>query len=148
MAQSECVELEGTPPGLYVLTDEGRTILLQDDEIIELGPGEAGFADQTGMKCIERIPQFMDWPCATDAAKSRRFATYTIEDLETDNPPLEIVQRYFDIPEVIEPIPNWVDGEYHMKLDRGQILQFQSEEYWYHTAPGVDLMEENLVSPR
>ena len=56
LAQSECVELEGTPPGLYVLTDEGRTILLQDDELIEFGPGEAGFADQSGIQCIERIP--------------------------------------------------------------------------------------------
>jgi hypothetical protein len=142
LAQSECVELEGTPPGLYVFTDEGRTLLLQDDEILEMGPGEAGFADQSGLQCIERIPQFMDWPCATDAAKSRRFNTYSIEDLESENQPLEIVRRYFEIPEVIEPIPNWIEGEYHMKLDRDQILQFQSEEHWYLTDPDRDLMDD------
>ena len=73
--------------------------------MVELGPGEAGFADETGVKCIQRIPQFMDWPCSTDAAKSRKFATYSIDDLTEDNKAREIVRRYFEVPEVIEPIP-------------------------------------------
>ena len=48
-AQNTCEELEGTPPGLYTTTDEGRTILIRDDEVIELGPGDAGFADESGV---------------------------------------------------------------------------------------------------
>lgn len=142
LAQTECVELEGTPPGLYTVTDEGRTILIRDDEIVEMGPGEAGFADESGLKCIQRIPQFMDWPCSTDAARSRRFNTYALEDLESDNKAREIVQRYFNVPEVVAPIPVWKNGEYHLRLDAADILQFSSDEYWYHTAPGRDLMDE------
>ena len=142
LAQSECVELEGTPPGLYVTTDEGRTVLIQDDDVVELGPGEAGFADESGLKCIQRIPQFMDWPCSTDAARSRRFNAYSIDDLESDNKAREIVQRYFSVPEVIAPVPRWKEGEYHMRLSADEILQFSSDEYWYHTAPGRDLMDE------
>ena len=135
-AQDECVELEGAPPGLYATTDEGRTFLVQDGKVVELGPGDAGFADESGVKCIKKIPQFMDWPCSTDAARSRKFATYSIDDLPPNNQPREIVRRYFEVPEVIEPVPRWKEGEYHMKLKEDQIYQFASEEYWYH--PNVD----------
>lgn len=130
-AQGECVELEGAPPGLYATTDEGTTFLIQDDQVVELGPGQAGFADETGIKCIERIPAFMDWPCSTDAAKSRMFATYSIEDLPEGNKAREIVRRYFEVPEVIEPVPRWKEGEYHLMMSADDIYQFSSEEYWY-----------------
>jgi hypothetical protein len=141
-AQSTCEELEGTPPGLYATTEEGRTFLIKDGQVVELGPGEAGFADETGVKCIQRIPQFMDWPCSTDAAKSRKFATYSIDELTDDNKAREIVRRYFEVPEVIEPIPNWKEGEYHLMMSENEILQFSSSEYWYHPNANRDIMDE------
>ena len=141
LAQSECVELEGAPPGLYATTDEGTTFLIQDDQIIELGPGQSGFADESGLKCIKSVPAFMDWPCSTDAARSRKFATYSIDDLAPENKAQQIVQRYFEVPEVIEPVPRWKDGEYHMKMSMDEILQFTSEEYWYHPAPARPIMD-------
>lgn len=142
LAQNTCEELEGAPPGLYATTDEGRTFLIKDGETVELGPGEAGFADETGVRCIQRIPQFMDWPCSTDAAKSRMFKTYTVEELVSSNKAREIVQRYFEVPEVIQPIPRWKEGEYHMLMSLDDILQFSSDEYWYHTDPSRDLLDE------
>lgn len=142
MAQGACEELEGTPPGLYATTDEGRTFLIQDEQVVELGPGEAGFADETGVKCIQRIPQFMDWPCSTDAAKSRRFATYSVADLGDDNKAREVVQRYFEVPEVIEPMPRWLEGEYHLMMSEDEILQFASNEYWYHPESPTALSHE------
>ena len=135
IAQDACEELEGSPPGLYATTDEGRTFLVKDGEVVELGPGEAGFADETGVRCIQRTPQFLDWPCSTDAARSRMFRTYSVDELEGNNKALEIVQRYFEVPEVIEPIPRWKEGEYHLRMSVDDILQFRSEEYWYFTAP-------------
>ena len=141
-AQRECVELEGAPPGLYATTDEGRTYLIQDGQVVELGPGEAGFADEHGIKCIKKIPAFMDWPCSTDAAKSRKFATYSIADLPPENRAREIVRRYFEVPEVIEPVPRWKEGEYHIKMSMDEILQFTSEEYWYHPDPARPIMDE------
>lgn len=134
-AQSECVELEGAPPGMYASTDHGTSIMIQDDQVVELGPGEAGFADKNGLKCILSMPAFMDWPCATDAARSRKFATYNIDDLAPDNRARQIVQRYFEIPEVIEPVPSWKDGEFHMTMSMDEIIQFTSEELWYHPNP-------------
>ena len=131
-AQAECEELEGAPPGLYTTTDEGKTFLIKDGDIVEMGPGEAGFADENGVKCIKRVPEFMDWPCSTDAAQSRRFATYRLEDLASEkNKAQEVVRRYFEVPEVIEPIPRWKDGEYHMLMSLDEILQFSNDEYWY-----------------
>ncbi|MGD8580791.1 MAG: hypothetical protein PVJ33_14600 [Lysobacterales bacterium] len=132
-AQDDCVEIEGTPPGLYTTTDEGRTYLTKDDEMIEMGPGESGFADESGVKCLTKPPEFLDWPCATQAAQSRMFSTYTMADLsDTKNPLQEIVRRYFQIPEVIAPIPNYVDGEYNGVFNYNDLLQFSNDEYWYH----------------
>ena len=129
----ECVEMEGVPPGLYATTDQGKIFLMKDGEVVELGPGEASFTHESGFKCIKTPPKFLDWPCATDAAQRRMFDTYTINDLKTDNQMKEIVQRYFDVPEVLTPTPNWVDGEYSGIFPYNDILQFSSPEYWYLT---------------
>ena len=129
-AAGECVELEGSPPGLYTTTDEGQTFLIKDGNIVELGPGDSGFADESGVKCIERTHAFMDWPCSTDAARSRRFATYSIDDLDDGNRAQQVVDRFFEVPEVIEPVPRWKEGEYHMLMDLNDISQFASTEYW------------------
>jgi hypothetical protein len=127
----ECEEMEGTPPGLYTTTDEGKTFIVKDDQIVELSAGESGFADENGPKCIKRVPKFLDWPCSTQAAQSRMFDTYSLDDLKSDNKMREIVDRYFKVPEVIAPIPNWIDGEFHGTFDYHDIIQFSSPDYWY-----------------
>lgn len=133
VAQEECAELDGSPPGLYTATDEGKTFIEKDGRLVEIDVGEAGFADENEAKCISQVPDFMDWPCSTDAAKSRKFATYSIDDIASEpNRAEAIVRRYFEIPEVIEPIPRWKDGEYHMTMSLDEIIQFTGEEYWYH----------------
>ena len=144
LAQSdECKDMEGTPPGLYVTTDEGLVFMVKDDQTIELAPGESAFANETQMTCIRKIPEFLDWPCTTDAAQSRKFATFKIEDLQSsDNRVKEIVQRYFEIPEVIEPIPNWLDGESSMSLNFSEIVPFSSPDYWFQPNPAVDILDE------
>jgi hypothetical protein len=138
----DCIELEGAPPGLYATTDEGRTFLMRDDKIIEMGPGEAGFADKDGkLHCVKRTPKFLDWPCSTQAAQSRKFATYKMEDLTEDNPLQEVVRRYFEIPEVIEPVPFWIDGEYHGVFNVNDIIQFVSPDYWYTPNPNRPFLD-------
>ena len=52
----------------------------------------------------------------------------------------EVVQRYFEIPEVIAPIPSWVDGEYHSLFSYNNIIQFASPEYWYLPAEDVPIL--------
>jgi hypothetical protein len=132
LAQEDCIEIEGAPPGLYATTDEGRTFLIKDGEVVEMGPGEAGFADEDGVKCIKRPPKFLDWPCATQAAQSRMFSTYSMDDLTEKNKIEEIVRRYFEIPEVIAPIPNWVDGEYNAVFEYKDLIPFSNDDYWYY----------------
>lgn len=128
-------------PGLYVTTDEGKTYLQQGDEIIEMKAGEAGFADEEGMKRINRLPKALDWPCSGAVAMGRKFATYSLADLETKNRAEEIARRYFEVPEVIEPIPNWIDGEYHELFSLDELLQFSSPEYWYFTNPNREFLD-------
>ena len=141
-AQADCEELKGTPPGMYTTTDEGRIYMIQDDDVVELSAGEAGFADSSGVKCIKRPPKFLDWPCATNAARSRMFNTYTIDELDTDNKMNEVVERYFTIPEVLAPIPNWIDGEYNAVFNYTDIIQFSSTEYWYIPSPDRPILSE------
>jgi len=147
-AQSDgCEDLQGTPPGLYVTTDEGKTFLSKDGKVLEVAPGQSAFAGNGKLACIKNVPQFLDWPCATDAANSRKFATFAISDLTGQGmagPKLarEVVRRYFEIPEVIEPVPDWLEGEYHTKLAYSDIIQFSSSEYWYHPANESTLTDE------
>jgi hypothetical protein len=131
-AQDECAELEGVPPGLYTSTDEGRTYVNKDGEVLELKAGQSGIADEKGVRCIKQPPQFLDWPCSTQAAQSRMFNTYTIDELTSANPMKEVVERYFQVPEVIAPIPNWIDGEFHGNFNYNDIIQFSTPDYWYH----------------
>jgi len=110
-------EIKFAEPGLYTTTDEGHTFLIQDGEVLEMGPGEAGFAGKDGLKRLDSIPAGLNWPCSG-------------------------IKRYFEIPEVIEPIPNWIDGEYHGKFSMNEILQYSSEEYWYHPNPDRPFMDK------
>ena len=138
----KCEDLDGTPPGLYATTDSGRTFLIKDDKVVELAPGDAAYANEQKLECINRVPDFLDWPCATDAAQTRKFATYPVSDLDPDSIVKQVVQRYFDIPEVIEPIPNWLEGEYSVKLNFAEIVPYSSPQYWYLVDPAVDIMNE------
>jgi len=140
-SQDDCVEIEGTPPGLYATTDEGRTFLVKDGKTIELGPGQAGFADESGVKCISKPPEFLDWPCSTQAAQSRMFNTYTVDELTEKNKIQEVITRYFDVPEVLTPIPNWIDGEYNAVFDYKELLQYASGDYWYSPNPERPFMD-------
>ena len=141
-SNEDCIELEGTPPGLYATTDEGRTFLIKDGKQIEMGPGEAGFAGEGKLHCIKRTPKFLDWPCSTQAAQSRKFATYKMDELPADNPLKEVVRRYFEIPEVIEPVPFWIDGEYHAMFKIDDIIQFASPDYWYTPSPDRPFLDK------
>jgi hypothetical protein len=141
-AQDDCTELKGTPPGLYTTTEEGSTFLIQGDDIVEMGPGEAGFADESGVTCIKRPPKFLDWPCSSVAAQARMFNTYKITDLESDNKIREVVERYFQVPEVIAPIPNWIDGEFHAVFNYNEIIQFSTPDYWYIPSPGRPILSK------
>ena len=135
-------EREFLEPGVYTTTDEGRTFLIQEGETLEMGPGEAGFADKDGLRLIDAAPGSLNWPCSGNAAQSRKFATYSFDDLTDSNRAREIVQRYFEIPEVIEPIPDWIDGEFHGKFSVKELLQFSSPEYWYFPDPDREFMDK------
>jgi hypothetical protein len=140
--KEDCEDVKGTPPGLYATTDEGRTFIIKGDKTIELAPGEAAFADENKLACIKEVPEFLDWPCSSDAAQSRKFKTYSIDSITSKDLVGEVVKRYFTVPEVIEPVPNWLEGESNTTLDFNQIVPFASAEYWYKTDPAVDIMHE------
>ena len=140
---SDCADIKGTPPGLYVTTDEGRVFVVKDDKLVELAPGDSAYANESSLTCIKQMPEFLDWPCSTDAAQSRKFATYKIEDIDADNILKEVVRRYFEVPEVIEPMPEWLEGESNLSVDYAEIVQYSSPEFWYKiNAP------EDIVNPK
>jgi hypothetical protein len=135
-------EPKSVEPGLYMTTDQGHIFLKQDGEVLEMAPGESGFAGKDGLKKIDTPPGFLNWPCSSAAAQSRKFATYALEDLTESNRMKEIVQRYFEIPEAIEPSPNWIDGEYHAKFSTMDFIHFSSPEYWYFPNPDRPFLDK------
>jgi hypothetical protein len=138
--EEESPEAPAVENGMYTVTDEGKTYVIQGGEVLELDQGEAAFVREGELRRIDYVPEFMEWPCTSVAANARKFATYSMDELKEPNPMKEVVRRYFEIPEVIEPIPNWIDGEFHGTFNANDIIQFNSPEYWYLPDPNKPIM--------
>jgi hypothetical protein len=131
-ADEECVDLAGTPPGLYVTVDQSQVYLVQGDEIVELDPGEAAYANESGLSCLKVPPKLLDWPCGTAEALSlQKAATYPVEALPLTEGVFEVVRRYFEDKAVIGPPIEWLNGEYHRMFDAAEISELPTSAYWY-----------------
>jgi hypothetical protein len=131
-AAEECLDLEGTPPGLYVTVDQSQVYLVKGDEIVELDPGEAAYASESELRCISVPPALLEWPCGTAEALSRQKApTYSVATLPVLDAPAEVARRYFEENSVIGPPIEWLNGDFHRTFDAGEIGSFSSEAYWY-----------------
>jgi hypothetical protein len=131
-ADEECVDLQGTPPGLYVTVDQSQVYLIQGDKIVELNPGEAAYASETDLTCLKVPPTLLEWPCGTAEALSRQKApTYSIDELPVFEAALEVARRYFEESSVLSPPIEWLNGEYHRVFEAAEISGFTTSEYWY-----------------
>jgi len=135
-----CMDLDGIPPGLYAEVRSGKAYLEKDNKRIELGPGQVGFADLDRLECIDEPPRFLDWPCASDAARSRAFATYDLSKLANGDRLEEIVGRYFSVPEIPSPAINWLAGETHGHFAAGRLAPYNSGTLWYQPAENRALL--------
>jgi len=52
------VKLEGAPAGFYATAYAGTIYLEKGGELLELGPGEIGFADADRLTCAQVLPEF------------------------------------------------------------------------------------------
>jgi hypothetical protein len=132
----------GRTPGLYTSTDEGLTYVVQGDNIIELAPSEAAFANEDTMSCVEEVPVILDWPCSTPESLARQIPSFTLDSLDGENIPKQVVRRYFEIPEIIEPRPRWKNGDFHGTFNRQDIIQFPTIEYWYTPSSQESMLDE------
>jgi hypothetical protein len=125
-------ELEGTPPGLYVTVDQSQVYLIKDGKVVELDPGEAAYANEDQLSCINLPPTLLEWPCGTAEALSRRNApTYTAASLPVSGAVDEVSRRYFEDNEVIGPPIEWLNGEVHGTFDASELARMSTAEYWY-----------------
>jgi hypothetical protein len=127
-----CEDNSGTSPGLYVTVDQSQVYLDQDDQRVELKPGEAAFAGEDFMHCLNEVPGFLNWPCGTpEAGQITRFPSYSVADLGAGKSIQTVIDRYFDLPEIIDPPIEWLNGDYHTSFKADEIALFASPEYWY-----------------
>lgn len=142
--QEECVDLKGMPPGLYVTVQQNEVFLIKDGKMVELKPGEAGFASESALACLKVPPRMLDWPCNTSEAMARRLApAYTIEDLPAIGAIREVVRRYFEENKAISPQVIWLNGESHGEFPAVELEALDSSAYWY--IPGSD---DPFASPK
>ena len=127
-----CVDLDEIVPGLYATSVQNQIYLIQGDDTVELNPGEAAYATADELSCLGRVPDIMDWPCGTAADRSRRrWPTYDVESLPGEGAVQEVINRFLDGRETIEPIPVWLNGEYHRNFAEVEIRLIEAAEYWY-----------------
>jgi hypothetical protein len=128
----QCVELEGTPPGLYVTVDQSQVYLIKDGKVVELDPGEAAYASETELTCLNLPPTLLEWPCGTAEALSRQRApTYTADALPVTGAADEVARRYFEDNEVLGPPIEWLNGDVHGNFDADELGRISTAEYWY-----------------
>ncbi len=116
---------------LFTSTDVGKTILTKNGQSIEIGPAEAAVADGSGIRHVSQIPEALGWPCNSQAARDRKFPAYRIDSLPEGNKAREIVKRYLEEAEVIEPVLRLRNGGVHGTFSVSELMQFVSPEYWY-----------------
>lgn len=137
--ESECVDLEGTPPGLYVTVDQNQVFLIKDGKVVELDPGESGYANETSVACLKVPPRVLAWPCNTTEALARSMAPgYSAAELPDFGGPAEVRDRYFGENQAISPEIEWLNGEIHGRYDPREFQGFDTEAYAYLSA-GEDL---------
>jgi hypothetical protein len=131
LLQTNCIEAADSGPGLYATARGGRTTLDRNGEVLAFDSNETVYVGETSVGCVNSTPGFLDWPCTSFAAQSRLFSHYSLNDLATGEPLEEILQRYFTVPEVIAPAPDWIGNEFHGKFSYRDIVQYLNPDYWY-----------------
>ena len=130
--ESECLELEGTPPGLYVTVDQSQVYLTKDGKVVELNPGEAAYASDTQLACLKVPPRVLAWPCGSTEALTRRMApAFSLDDLSPVGTVQEVTRRYFDENTALGPPIEWLNGENHGKLHASEFDGLDTSTYWY-----------------
>jgi hypothetical protein len=130
--ESECLELEGTPPGLYVTVDQNQVYLTKDGEVMELNPGETAYANDTQLACLKVPPRVLAWPCGSAEALTRRMApAFSLDELPPVGAVQEVKRRYFDENTALGPPIEWLNGDNHGKLHASEFNGLDTSSYWY-----------------
>ena len=130
--EDECLKLEGTPPGLYVTVDQSQVYLTKDGHVIELSPGEAAYANENLLTCLQVPPRILAWPCGSEEALNRRMApTFTFQELSPVGVVQEVKRRYFDENAALGPPIEWLNGDIHGKLHASEFDGLDTSVYWY-----------------
>jgi len=130
--ESECLELEGTPPGLYVTVDQSQVYLTKDGKVVEISPGEAAYANETQLACLKVPPRMLAWPCGSAEALIRRMApVFSLDELSPVGVVQEVKRRYFEENTALGPPIEWLNGENHGKLHASEFDGLDTSAYWY-----------------
>jgi hypothetical protein len=129
---NECLELDGTPPGLYVTVDQNQVYLTKDGEVVELDPGEVGYANENQLACLKVPPRVMAWPCGSAEAMSRQMApTFRFDEVSPVGLVQEVKRRYFEENQAIGPEIEWLNGTVHGTLHESEFEGLDADTYWY-----------------
>lgn len=129
----QCVDLgQETPPGLYVTVDQSQVYLTKDGKIVELNPGEAAYANETQLTCLNITPSVLDWPCGTAEDRARAKAEeYTLDELPAIGGIQEIKRRYFEDKKVLGPTIEWLNGDIHGTFPLSEFEGVDTTKSWY-----------------
>ncbi len=92
------------------------------------------------------------WACGAGATSSRGgpYAPYYgVNDLPKRRTVAEVARRYFEESMVMEPMPDWFGGDFHMLAYTEELLDLADEdEFWYQLGPSRDnVVDGRLTHP-
>lgn len=130
-------------PTLYTTVDEVSVYLIKPDgSQVDVDTHETVIMTRDAHQYLDRPPAFLEWPCGTSLAGGRgSSATFTLEDLSEGNVIAEVVRRWFEHQEVIDPPARWLNSEAHIALPVNMIDDYVEQGlFWYQSGPATDKM--------
>ena len=127
---------EKVKPGLYTTVDEHSIYIIKGDEQVDVKTGETVFVSPDDVEFIQQAPAFLNWPCGTAFAGERgTLPGFPFDDLPTDNRLGEVVRRWFEDAQILDPQANFDNGEFNGRMSPEEIDPYVSDAYWYRSGP-------------
>ena len=89
------------------------------------------------------------WSCSASNTNSGDSYSdyYELDDLGRNRSVSEVAERYFDQKAVMEPFPDWFNGESHMNASIDELIGLADDDFWYRKNSNNTVVNNGVKRP-
>lgn len=140
---------QGYPTNSIIMhaVSSGLTI---DKTVFMMTRADADRAEEYFTSAFSLQDALPGWACGAGGASSRGgpYADhYGVDDLPPRREVAEVARRYFEEAMVMQPQPDWLNGDFHMLAYTGELVDLASDDHFYRRSARAVTEGESLVHP-